>query len=93
MEYVGAEIDLKQIEKEHLIHDPIGLTPEVPFGFLNPAWTRFVASCTKNDKLFAFYIPKGTITNHFKQKAEGDIRGFVKLQGKKIVDEFLVEGY
>ena len=93
MEYVGAKIDPKQVEKEYVIHDPIGLTPEVPFGFLNPAWKHFVASCTKNDKLFAFYIPKESVTNHYKECAESDIRGFVKMQGKKIMDEFLIEGY
>jgi len=93
MEHVGNKVDPKQVEKEYVIHDPIGLTPEVPFGFLNPAWKKFVASCTKKDELFAFYIPKGSVTNHFKEKAAGDIRGFVKMQGKKIIDEFLIEGY
>jgi hypothetical protein len=93
MEYVGNKVNPKQFEKEYVIHDPISLTPEVPFGFLNPAWNQFVASCDKNEQLIAFYIPKGSVTNHFKERAEGDIRGVVRMQGKKIVDEFLLEGY
>ena len=93
MEYIGNKIDPNQFEKEYVIHDPIGLTPEIPFGFLNPAWKHFVTSCSKKDQLFAFYIPKGSITNHYKEIAVGDIRGVVKMQGKKMMGEFLIEGY
>jgi len=92
MEYLGDEVDMNQLEKKYIISDPLGLTPSLPFGHLYPAWTIFLNSCTKKDKLYHFYIPRGSVTNHFKERAKSDIRGFVKIRGKQIIDEFLIEG-
>ena len=91
-EHIGNPIDARQAEKEHMIKDPLHLTPDQPFGFLYPAWNRFISSFDENDQLCSFFIPKGSTTGFFEQKAKVEMRGFVKLRGKKIIEEFLVEG-
>jgi len=91
-EYIIDEIDSIQAESHYSIFDPLGLTPNLPFGFLNPAWQEFLSSHSKKYKIYSFYIPKSSVTNHFKERAKSDIRGFVKMRGKKIINEFLIEG-
>lgn len=44
-----------EIEQRELAVDPMGGAPAVPFGHLNPAWCRFVATLRPDDALWSFH--------------------------------------
>jgi hypothetical protein len=45
---------IEQVESREGVHDPLGAAPDVPFGFLNPAWRQFVAERQPGDNLRRF---------------------------------------
>lgn len=47
-------LTIEQVEARERVHDPLGAVPDLPFGFLHPAWQRFVASQQPRDSLWRF---------------------------------------
>jgi hypothetical protein len=41
-EYLVRKVSLIEAEQENSISDPLGLTPNLPFGHLNAAWGKFL---------------------------------------------------
>jgi hypothetical protein len=50
-----------EIEQRELAVDPMGGAPVVPFGHLNPAWGRFVATLQPDDTLWSFHSHRVTL--------------------------------
>lgn len=48
------QLTIEQVEARERVHDPLGAVPDVPFGFLYPAWQRLVARRHPGDRLWRF---------------------------------------
>lgn len=82
-----------QAEEENMIHDPFGMTPKLPFGHLNAAWTNFLADFGFEDEneLWYFEIPIGSAIGDY-LKFTGPISGYAKVVRGKIISELVIEG-
>ncbi len=91
-EHLVRKVDPIQAEEENMIHDPLGMTPKLPFGHLNAAWTNFLANFGFEDEneLWYFEIPPGTKTNQY-LTSTNLVSGYAKVVKGKIVNEILVE--
>ncbi|WP_159084246.1 hypothetical protein [Saccharobesus litoralis] len=57
---------IKEIERNHLVEDPLKACPKLPFGFLNDKWKRFSAHLSSDSLvLFERYDGKGNITRGY----------------------------
>ena len=58
--FAVAETDLvlkqtvEEIEQLERVCDPLHAVPDLPFGHLNAAWTRFIADCGPEDTVWSF---------------------------------------
>ena len=51
---LGRAFSRTEIEARHLIDDPMGAVPHVPFGHLNAVWLGFVDQLEGSETLYAF---------------------------------------
>ncbi len=49
-----TQLSLQEIEQREIVFDPLGAAPNVPFGHLNAAWTKFCEGMEHNDSLWSF---------------------------------------
>ncbi len=91
-QYLIRKVDLIEAENENMVHDPLGLTPKVPFGHLNSAWAKFLVDFGFEDEneLWYFEIPKGSKIGTY-LSADGPISGYAKVINQKIVGELVIE--
>lgn len=91
-QYLVRKVDPIQAEEENMIHDPLGMTPKLPFGHLNAAWTNFLSDFgfEEENELWYFEIPPGAKTNRY-LTSKTLISGYAKVVNGKIVNEILVE--
>ena len=91
-QYLIRKVDLIEAENENMIQDPMGLTPQVPFGHLNSAWAKFLGEFGFEDEteLWYFEIPTGSDLEDY-LTSEGPISGYAKVINGKVVGEFVVE--
>ena len=60
MRFAVAEADLllkltvEEIEQLERVSDPLNAMPDLPFGHLNAAWTKFIAGCGPEDAVWSF---------------------------------------
>ena len=92
-EYLIRKVNLIEAEQENRISDPLGLTPNLPFGHLNAAWGKFLAEfgLEAENELWFFEVPKGSSTGEY-DMFEGPISGYAKVVNGKIMGEFVIEG-
>ena len=92
-EYLIRKVSLIEAEQENKIHDPLGLTPNLPFGHLNTAWGKFLAEfgLEAENELWFFEVPKGSSTGEY-DMFDGPISGYAKVINGKIMGEFVIEG-
>lgn len=79
-----TQLSLQEIEQREIVFDPLGAAPNVPFGHLNAAWTKFCEGMEHNDSLWSF-------TAHWTSAWGGkDIRqGYVIVHGEGIGAHFI----
>ena len=86
-----SEITPIEAEVFNHINDPLGKTPNLPFGHLNKAWSRLLAEMTEPaDQLWSFFIPKDTHIGLYRS-VSGDVRGYAIVRKGRIVGELVVE--
>jgi hypothetical protein len=90
--YLVRKLSLIEAEQENLINDPLGLTPNLPFGHLNSAWTKFLSEFGLEDEneLWYFEIPIGSPISDY-LKSTGPTSGYAKVVKGKVVGEFVIE--
>ena len=91
-EYIGDKFDPIAAEKNHQIYDPLGLTPNTPFGHLYGAWREFLAEFDTNDALLYFEIPSGSKAGFYNSIAKCAVKGYARVNSGKILGEFIFEG-
>ena len=91
--YLVRKLSLIKAEQENQINDPLGLTPNLPFGHLNGAWAKFLSEFGLEDEneLWFFEVPKGSSTGEY-DMFDGPISGYAKIINGKIMGEFVIEG-
>lgn len=91
-QYLVRKLSLIEAEQENLINDPLGLTPRLPFGHLNGAWTEFLSEFGLEDEneLWYFEIPAGSPIGDY-LKSTGPTSGYAKVVKGKVVGEFVIE--
>ena len=89
-QYLTAQVTKEFAESDNLIFDPLGYTPNVPFGYLNKAWHMFLNSKLENDELWYFKIPKGKPVGKYGLETNAEINGIALLRDKEIIDEFFI---
>ena len=53
-EHLGERLQVAEIERREMVHDPLGAVPELPFGHLNPAWRAFREGVADGSALWSF---------------------------------------
>ena len=91
-EYLVQKLDPIDAEKNHQVYDPLGLTPNTPFGHLYITWGDFLAEFDMNDALWYFEIPRGSKTDFYNSVAKCDVKGYARVNSGKILGEFIFEG-
>ena len=91
-QYLVRKLSLIEAEQENLINDPLGLTPRLPFGHLNGAWTKFLSEFGLEDEneLWYFEIPISSPIGDY-LKSTGPTSGYAKVVKGKAVGEFVIE--
>ena len=91
-QYLVRKLSLIEAEEENLINDPLRLTPNLPFGHLNDAWTKFLSEFGLEDEneLWYFEIPIGSPIGDY-LKSTGPTSGYAKVVKGKVVREFVIE--
>lgn len=91
-QHLVRKVDPIHAEEENMIHDPLGMTPKLPFGHLNGAWTNFLADFgfEEENELWYFEIPPGTKTNRY-LTSKTLVSGYAKVVNEKICSEFVIE--
>ena len=92
-EYLIRKVTLIEAEQANMIDDPLGLVPDVPFGHLSQAWTKFLSAFGLEDEneLWFFEVPKGLSTGEY-DMFDGPISGYAKVVKGKVMSEFVIEG-
>ncbi len=94
-EFLICIIDPEAEEKKHIIHDPLGRVPEVPFGHLHHAWIKFLANTEPDDLIWSYKIKVGDLITpwYSKQKrpSSRSIKGYACLRDGDVVNEFIYE--
>jgi hypothetical protein len=88
--YLTVQVSKEFAESDNFIFDPLGYTPNVPFGYLNQAWHMFLKSKFENDELWYFKIPKGKPVGKYELETNAEINGIALLRGGEIIDEFFI---
>lgn len=91
-QYLVRKLSLIEAEQENLINDPLGLTPRLPFGHLNGAWTKFLSEFGLEDEneLWYFEIPTDSPIGDY-LKSTGPTSGYAKVVKGKVLSEFVIE--
>ena len=91
-EYLIRKVTLIEAEQANMIDDPLGLVPDVPFGHLSQAWTKFLSAFGLEDEneLWFFEVPKGSSTGEY-DMFDGPISGYAKVVKGKVLSEFVIE--
>ena len=92
-EYLIRKVTLIEAEQANMIDDPLGLVPDVPFGHLSQAWTKFLSEfgLEEENELWFFEVPKGSSTGEY-DMFDGPISGYAKIVKGKVISEFVIEG-
>ncbi len=92
-EYLIRKVSLIEAEQENMITDPLGLTPQLPFGHLNAAWAQFLGEFgfDESAELWYFEIPIGSDIHNY-LTSDGPMSGYAKVVRGKVVGEFVIEG-
>lgn len=78
------QMTVQEIESFEQVVDPMGAVPPVPFGFLNPAWRRFIADIEPSDRIWLF-------STYWMNGWRKECRtGYVIKSGRKIRRHFIV---
>jgi len=93
-QFLVKKVTPLEAEKANMINDPLGMTPNLPFGHFNQAWSKFLADFgfDQDSELWYFEIPKGSKTKKYFSPTEGKISGYAKVVNGKVLNEFLLEG-
>lgn len=83
-DHLQTQLTTAEIESAETVVDPLGATPRIPFGHLNPAWETFKRSIQNGDQLWAFSAPW---TSEWGRNEVRD--GYVILRGETIGPHFL----
>lgn len=82
-------------ERNHIIKDPLGRVPTLPFGHLHQAWIIFLADSEPSDEIWSFQINIGdmitTWYSNVKRPSTRLIKGFACLHEGQVVNEFIYE--
>ena len=89
-EYLVKKVTIDIAESESYIDDPLGYTPNLPFGHLNQAWLMFKSGMQENDELWFFNIPQGAQHGKYQLQAASEIQGYALIQNMEVVDEFFI---
>ncbi len=92
-EHLIRKVSLVEAEHENIITDPLGLTPQLPFGHLNAAWAQFLGEFgfDESTELWYFEVPIGSDIHDY-LISDGPISGYAKVVKGKVVGEFVIEG-
>lgn len=83
-EDLQAELSIQEIEQREIVFDPLEAAPNMPFGHLNMAWTKFCEDLDSEDSLWSF---SANWTSAWGSK---DIRqGYAILRGEEIRRYFI----
>ena len=49
-----VQITIEEVERQEIVHDPLGAVPDLPFGHLNAAWRKFKDALLPGDEVWTF---------------------------------------
>ena len=84
-------------ERQAMVEDPLGRIPALPFGHLNPGWTRLLTGMEQGDSLWYGEVPgyRGTpaaITGRTQYALPRGIkRGYAVTRNGRVIADFLFE--
>lgn len=81
---LGQQLTVQEIDERERVIDPMGAVPDVPFGFLNSGWLRFMAKAKPKDSIWTFSTQ--WMNRNWQQEQRS---GYVILRGKRIGPFFL----
>ena len=90
-EFLIKKAEISEAESQSIVYDPIGETPNTPFGHLNKAWEIFKNKKPEGSELQLFLIPKGSKTGKYKTEADSEIKGYAWVLRGIIAEEFVYE--
>lgn len=78
------QMTVEEIEQQEHVTDPMGAVPDIPFGYLNAAWSRFKANLAPQDLIWSF-TAQWTTNGGGREIREG----YVIVRGVNIGPHFL----
>jgi hypothetical protein len=93
-QYLVKQVSIPDVEADttNFYKDPLGITPSIPFGYLNTAWLEFSTNLKDGEVLWEFLIPEGSEINYkYRTIATQSIRGYAKVHDQKIIGEFVLD--
>ncbi len=88
IEDLVERVDPHSVAASNLIKDPLGRTPSVPFGHLNPGWMRLINDYKASDALWSFEI-KPVMSGNYEIRSFK--RGYALVREGKVIDELVIE--
>jgi hypothetical protein len=85
------KISVAEVEQLERVIDPLGAVPDVPFGFLNPAWLAFKAKLGSSQAVWAFSTQWNQ--NHAMEERSGYVArrwgrlGPYMLTARRLIDQ------
>ena len=94
-QYLVKQVSIPDVEADttNFYKDPLGITPSIPFGYLNTAWLEFSTNLKDGEVLWEFLIPAGSeINRRYPSSSKNDIRGYARVYEQKVLAEFVADG-
>jgi hypothetical protein len=90
-EYLMKQSSIEEIEEENIVYDPLGLSPKIAFGHLNPAWVKFKDQIQENEELWTFHIPAEEDIQKRSIYSMWSMSGVARINNQKVLEEFIYE--
>ena len=90
-EFLIKRVSPLEAEQNSLVHDPLGMTPAIPFGHLNGVWCDFLSQLEEDDTIWYFEIPKDCETGNKYHRCINLTKGFAQVRSNQIIAEFITQ--
>jgi hypothetical protein len=90
-----AKVTPQEVEVTSYVSDPLGRSPNVPFGHLHQGWISLLGQLESEDELWSFKTKGWTPDSPGSPKFSGPVyvrSGYAVVRKKKIVAAFVSEG-
>lgn len=95
-EHLTKCVKVADAEAAAIVKDPLGRTPNLPFGHMNAGWQNFLEKQAPEWKLWAFEVPGASVATDQAGDRQwsvhrGRILGYAWVSKRRVQAEFVVE--